>query len=303
MSAALSNVTMLTSVKLPEPLVPPECDLRGMPGMMVDTSRLPKSQLRIKSTADEFRAAILLWCAAWSELPASSLPDDDDELAKMAGETRTRWRRIRAGAMRGWIKCSDGRFYHPVLANKARDAWKARTKQRDRANSRWHPEQKAEKSGEQTGKNTEDFQKSSEDLGQDSSKINDLLDAAALRGNGKEKGKEKKEDSPPPPAKRGRRKREKLECPWFDMFFFDYPPGLDGRPRGSPALAEANWRKAVQDGANPERMYEAYVLDRDNLWPTHDPKWIPNPENWITKARWKLLPDNPKQGDLLGGKG
>lgn len=301
MSAAMSNVTLLASVKWPDPLVPQDCDLRGLPCMLLDTLRLTRSGLTAHASSDEFRCAVLLWCESWTQLPGSSLPDDDDELAHLAHVSRTRWRKIRRGAMRGWIKCSDGRFYHPVVSEKAREAWVGRVKQRERAHRRWENAKNPPENSEQTGKNSEIFQENVIFTKPNVSDANDLADAVAIPENGKTKGKISEEDPPPPPAKRGRRKRVKLECPWFDMFFFDYPPDADGRPRGSPDKAEANWRRAVKEGADPERMYEAYVLDRDNLWPKSEAKWIPNPENWITKGRWKLLPE--KQGDLLGGNG
>lgn len=296
MSAALSNVTHLASVKLPDPLVPSDCDLRGMPGMMVDTSRLPRSQLRLKCSADEFRAAIILWCAAWSELPASSLPDDDEELAKLAGESRTRWKRIRGEAMRGWIKCSDGRFYHPVLASKARDAWKARTKQRDRANSRWHPEQKPAKTEEQTGKNAEDFQKSSEDSVAEASKVKDLLDAAALQENGKGKGKDKKK-SPRTPRKTGGRARARPYTADFELFWAEYPKAARDDMPGS----FDEWEDALAAGVTPQQIFDALEEYKTGKWANCDPRWINAPRNWLKKDPWRnrsVLDDTPNPTPL-----
>jgi hypothetical protein len=37
------------------------------------------------------------------------------------------------------VKCTDGRLYHPVIAEKALEAWAHRQKQRDKAAKRWHP--------------------------------------------------------------------------------------------------------------------------------------------------------------------
>ena len=37
---------------------------------------------------------------------------------------------MRDGALRGWIRCSDGRLYHPVIAEKAIDAWNSKLDQR-----------------------------------------------------------------------------------------------------------------------------------------------------------------------------
>lgn len=116
---------------LPEPLTPADCDLRGMLFMPLDVRRLTSSDFAALSTAEEFKAAVLLWCAAWEQVPAASLPDDDRLLAHLSG-AGTRWRKVKAGALRGWIRCADGRLYHPVVAEKARIAWEARLAQRAR---------------------------------------------------------------------------------------------------------------------------------------------------------------------------
>ncbi|MCD7096953.1 DUF1376 domain-containing protein [Stenotrophomonas sp. MMGLT7] len=113
---------------LPEPLVPPEVDLRGMPFMPLDVTRLRDSGFAIESSPEEFRAGILLWCASWNQFPAASLPDNDKVLAAYAGypgQLRA-WARIKAGAMRGFVRCNDGRMYHPVIAEKALEAWAER---------------------------------------------------------------------------------------------------------------------------------------------------------------------------------
>jgi hypothetical protein len=114
-----------------EPLTPPECDLRGMPFMPVDIVRLFDSDLYALSTGDEFKAAFTLWGKAFLQVPAGSLPDDDRILAHLSG-AGARWRKLRDMALRGWVRCTDGRLYHPVVAEKARDAWQARLAQRAR---------------------------------------------------------------------------------------------------------------------------------------------------------------------------
>lgn len=120
----------------PDPLTPPDCDLRGLPFMPMDVVRLLDSDLFALSTGEEFKAALALWCKAWLQVPAASLPDDDRVLAHLSG-AGSRWKKLRPMALRGWVKCSDGRFYHPVVASKAADAWKHRLAQRERANKRW----------------------------------------------------------------------------------------------------------------------------------------------------------------------
>lgn len=116
----------------PEPLVPPEVDLRGMPFMPLDVARLRDSDLAIEASGDEFRAAVLLWCASWNQVPAGSLPSAEQPLAAYAGFGRDvkGWRKVSAGALRGFMECADGRLYHPVVAEKALDAWAQRVEHR-----------------------------------------------------------------------------------------------------------------------------------------------------------------------------
>lgn len=116
---------------LPAPLTPANCDLRGMPFMPVDIVRLFDSDLYALSTGEEFKAAFTLWGRAFLQVPAGSLPADDRILAHLSG-AGVRWPRVKDLALRGWIPCSDGRLYHPVVAEKAREAWEARLAQRAR---------------------------------------------------------------------------------------------------------------------------------------------------------------------------
>lgn len=111
-------------VKLPEPLVPADLDVRWCPWMPLDVGVLRDSGLVLRASSEEFRAAVLLWCVAWHQVPAGSLPDDDQELAHLAGFGRNlkKWLRVRAGALRGFIRCSDGRLYHRVVCAKAVEA-------------------------------------------------------------------------------------------------------------------------------------------------------------------------------------
>lgn len=122
---------------LPPPPVPADCDLRGMPGFMLDTERLMASELWALSDGTAFKAAMALWCRSWRQVPAASLPDDDATLRAFAGLTPAAWKKARDLALRGFVKCSDGRLYHKVLAEDAARAWGHRQQQRARANKRW----------------------------------------------------------------------------------------------------------------------------------------------------------------------
>ncbi|MEK6788491.1 MAG: DnaT-like ssDNA-binding domain-containing protein [Pseudomonadota bacterium] len=117
--------------ELPAPLVPIDCDLRSFGFMPLDVARLRDSDLAALESPEACWAAVLLWGASWHQLPAASLPDDDRVLANLAGYGRVvrDWLKIKAGALRGWVKCSDGRLYHPVVAEKANQAWAGKLQQ------------------------------------------------------------------------------------------------------------------------------------------------------------------------------
>ncbi|MDN7481903.1 DUF1376 domain-containing protein [Burkholderia orbicola] len=109
---------------LPNPLTPADCDLRGYTWMPLDVVRVIDSDTFGLSTGDEFKTAFRLWAKSWLQVPAASLPDDDRLLAHLAGlsENMPKWKKVRAIALRGFVKCSDGRLYHPVIAEKAIEA-------------------------------------------------------------------------------------------------------------------------------------------------------------------------------------
>lgn len=100
--------------------------------MPLDVVRLMDSDLFALSTGDEFKAAVAAWCKCWLQLPAGSLPDDDRVLAHLTG-TGTKWRKLRTMALRGFVKCTDGRLYHPVVCEKVLEAWQMRLRQRERS--------------------------------------------------------------------------------------------------------------------------------------------------------------------------
>lgn len=118
--------------KAPDPLTPADCDLRGFSNLQLDVDLLPKSQLANYADAEAFRAAVLLWCEAWKTVPAASLEDSDMDLRAIVGLQRDGelWAKIKDDALRGFVKCSDGRLYHKVLAEKAIKAWETRLKYR-----------------------------------------------------------------------------------------------------------------------------------------------------------------------------
>lgn len=110
---------------LPDPPVSSDVDLTGFPGFLLNVNRLLASELVALGTPEECWAAMMLWCRAWQQNPPGSLPDDDRILASFSC-TGKRWPKIKSMALRGFIKCSDGRLYHFFLAEEAMKAWKKR---------------------------------------------------------------------------------------------------------------------------------------------------------------------------------
>lgn len=114
------------------PLTPPDSDLQDFPFMPLHVARLRDSDLAAEEKPEACWYAVLLWAAAWHQLPAGSLPDNDAVLTKLIGlgrDIRT-FRKHRDGALRGFIKCDDGRLYHPIVAEQVIAAWESKLQQR-----------------------------------------------------------------------------------------------------------------------------------------------------------------------------
>jgi hypothetical protein len=260
--------------------VPPDCDLRGLPWMPIDTVRLLDSDLWALSTGEEFKAALKLWCKAWQQVPASSLPEDDRILASLSGTGRL-WAKVKPMALRGFVKCSDGRLYHPVIAEKALDAWGHRKAQRERAVKRW------EKYGNAAAYAV----------------AQPTADAAALpgTGTGTEIG-----NKPQP-----RSRAAKAAPAGFDEFWTAYPKRTGNNPRGA---AERAFAARLRDGVTASAMTVAaasyarfceatgkggseYVMRASTFlgpdrpyaqqWaaPKANGNWMASPESMLAKAK------------------
>lgn len=119
---------------LPAPLTAADADLTDFKFMPLDVRRLQKSKawLICKRKPDVAFYMLNLWLAAWHERPAGSLENDDDVLADAAMCSPEKWAGVKADVLRNWIRCSDGRLYHEVVAEKVNEAWEAKIAQRTR---------------------------------------------------------------------------------------------------------------------------------------------------------------------------
>lgn len=118
------------------PLIDKEVDLRDFPFMPVEIMRLRRSRAWSVIAKRDPRLGFYmhnLWCESWHERPAGSLPNDDDILCELAmsADMQT-WRSIKEKVMHGWVLCSDNRWYHPTVCEKAAQAWARKVQQRAR---------------------------------------------------------------------------------------------------------------------------------------------------------------------------
>ena len=114
------------------PLVPANVDLRDFPFYPLDIIRFFGSDFDAITGDAPWRAGMTLYIKSFHQVPAASIPDDEVVQARLAelGRNLKDWRKIKDAALRGWVKCSDGRLYHPVVAEKALEAWIEKVGQR-----------------------------------------------------------------------------------------------------------------------------------------------------------------------------
>lgn len=123
--ASEKQLTIEGVMELPEPPIPDDCDLRNFRYMPLDVQRFIDSKFATTVDPASGFFAIQLWAKAWHQLPAGSLPNDDDQLRALSGcgrDTRL-WQSVKDGAMYGWVLHSDNRLYHSALTEFALDAY------------------------------------------------------------------------------------------------------------------------------------------------------------------------------------
>lgn len=110
-----------TGPRLPAPYAPPDLDVRAIPEMPLAVERLRDSDAVLILPAEAFRAAVLLWAAAWHQVPAGTLPEADAQLAKLAGLGRdlAAWQGMKEAALHGFTLCRDGRYHHELIVDLA----------------------------------------------------------------------------------------------------------------------------------------------------------------------------------------
>jgi hypothetical protein len=121
---AVENQRVPVARVAPEPLVPAHVNLATYPWAPVRMDFFTGHLLALAASAEPFRALVLLMAQAWRQKPAMTLPDNDIQLASMAGFGRDvlGWVDIRPEALADWFLAADGRLHHPEFATWAMQA-------------------------------------------------------------------------------------------------------------------------------------------------------------------------------------
>ncbi len=208
--------------ELPIPLVPSEVDLRDFPFMPLDIRRLLTSETWIEAADDPKLGHVLvcLWCESWHQVPAASLPSNERVLARLAMCTGAEWAALRDRAMEGWVKCSDGLWYHPVVAEKALEAWEGKWNRPDRAEER---SEHGRRAAQARWKNrrvvpeqcSTDAQSMPEQCSTDAQSMPEQCSTDALRGTGTGTEKEKEiKKTPSASPREGGARATRLPADW-----------------------------------------------------------------------------------------
>ena len=128
---------------VPEPLIPAGQDVHGFSNLMLDVIRLTSSEFWAKASHVAKASALALWCYAWLQCPAGSLPNDPAVWARVANVPLKRMKAMTAkpgpgSPMHGFILCSDGRWYHPTICADALRVLQTRANKQTAANARWN---------------------------------------------------------------------------------------------------------------------------------------------------------------------
>lgn len=271
----------------PEPLVPAHVNLRDFQFMPLEVGRLLESETWIQAAHEPFlgHALISLWCAAWHEVPAGSLPANRIVLARKAHRTPAEFEAIAERVLAGFVECSDGRLYHPVIAEKALEAWEKRRDGKARTAAATAAAAEAKRKRRESVTDS------------DSVRDGSVTDEKGREGKG--------ENTPPAPLPGGasvrkRKAKPRLDAkgqadftPGFLLFWGAYPSKV-----GKQAAWDS-WRRDITE-IGIEELAEVIVKDvtkraaEDDGWRRG---YVPNPATYLNQRRWnddiKRAPEAP----------
>lgn len=267
--------------EFPAPLVPVEVDLRDFAFMPLEVSRLLRSRTWLKARRRPEIGFYLvnLWAGAWHEVPAGSLPDDDDVLADLARCAPARWNKLRDDVLAAWVRCADGRLYHPVVAEKALEAWARKVRQRERSRkgnaARWGSREESAGDRKGQGQGQGQGERKGQGEAEGAAAASDVEQAFALWNQAA--------------AREG----------WPDVMFLNGPRRIALQARLGECGGLDGWRAALEAAARAE-----FLKGRDGAfhrWFSFD--WLLQPEKFTRLMEGRYAERHRRDDDNDGGGG
>lgn len=289
------------SSQLPPPPVPADADLTAYDWFPLHHKRLMQSEWWLSASDLARSRNVDLWAEAYGQVPAASLPDNDVVLARFAGYGRdlAAWRADKAQILAPWVLCSDGRWYHPTLADVAAEAWTR--KQEEALSRRLEADRKrrARAGGTapaSTGQGP-DVRRTSAGPPPDVARTSGgTSEGEATDVPGKSDGPSRKTGqdkiNPPTPQNGGTRMSDGREgedatAARFDEALAAYPEA--GRVATKPDEARAAWTEAVMAaGGDEARLLAAVIAFAGSKGAAlGDGKRVPSFQRFLREVRWK----------------
>lgn len=179
--------------ELPTPPAGPELDLRHFPWMRIDITRLKNSNTWIKARPHPAARGVMLslWVAAWHQVPAGSLPNDDDLIRHFADVPADTFKVVRELAMSGFILHSDDRFYHPVLVEIAIESLMTsltrKSQAKKAATKRWDDYRAKNRKGNKTAADADGDATAYRDVVLEHMRPDDVFDAIVEESRGEDR--------------------------------------------------------------------------------------------------------------------
>lgn len=269
--------------EISDPPLAADINIQTCAWMPVDVNRIKGSVFVACASAEVFRAAVLLWCSSWHQIPASSLPTNDNLLATLAGFGRDveSWLKVKEQALYGFKLCtSDGLMYHPLIAEKAIAAYSESKETHERARAAGIKSGESRRKKRDESQNQFDFDTSNGGSNGGSNENDALLNQS--------KGKEGKGNEENPIEEKKKTKHALCSAVDFRIFFqrfwLRYPHKI-AKPK-----AKASLLKALNAGITIDKIMaglEKYIKTK----PLERP-WC-NPGTWLNQERWE---DEPAAG-------
>lgn len=269
------------------PLIAADVDLRGLEYMPLFGNHLFGSEFNAAASDSEWRAAMTLWWAAWNQVPAGSLPDDDVALCRLAdlGRDVKGWRKLKVRALHGFEKCSDGRLYHSFLCDQAVVAWDKRVKERARK-AKWREEQEAKKKGLNGAGDGDKHLSPRPENGDQGWDVPDStrMDVPA-EGKGRDvTGRDVKEKKPTasPSASLTNGNGLAKYPPGFETFWEEYP-----RKVAKDAAVRAYAKRRFSESQRYQVVAAVRLQKEWDQWTREGGQYIPHPATWLNEGRWQ----------------